>query len=59
MIWFSQLKILLRYSSLVYFFQGKFAKIQSPKATGHLSLNAHILVICITERTYPQGLNAL
>lgn len=41
------------------FFQEKFAKIQSPKATGHLSFNAHILVICIIERTYPQGLNAL
>lgn len=41
------------------FFQEKFAKTQSPKATGHLSPNAHILVICIIERIYPQGLNAL
>lgn len=31
------------------FFQGKFAKIHSPKGTGRLSLNAHILLICITE----------
>lgn len=45
------------FSGLV--FQEKFAKIQSPKATGHSSLNAHILVICIIERIYPQGLNAL
>lgn len=58
-MWFSQLKILLRHSSLVDIFKEKFAKIQSPEATGHLYLSAHILVLCIIERMYPQGLNAL
>lgn len=52
MLQFGSLKSKFSQDTLIWFifFQEKFSKIQSPKATGHLSLSARIWVICITER---------